>query len=945
MGGKAGRISYEDPKISGLQVQKSSYGLVIPVGWGTNRVAPNLGWFGGFQAIPHTETTTSGGKGGAGGKVTQTTTTYTYQAAILMFVGEGPINTVRTVYRDKSIFVTGGTTALAQAGLSLAVGNVGQSPWGYLTTNYPSQALGYSELAYVYAPAYALNSGAAIPNHSFEVDFQLKVSGKDDAAPKDIVTDFLQNTRYGVPQWSSALTGDLTEFHQYTMANNLLLSPVLDQQRTARDVLAEWMIATNSNYFWSEGLLKIRPYGDAAATGNGQTFTPNLTPIYDLDEEAFNAEDDEDPVVYSSKSPGDLKNKVFIEYLDRAKQYDIAVMPANDLGSIDEFGPLPEATQVLHCICDAVIAKQVAQLRLQRVQYIDGVYTFSLPWAYIRLEPMDLVTLTTTSCGGLNRQLVRILKVKEDEAGLLSFEAEPVNTGTASAALYGSGSTYGVIRNFSLAPGNVSAPYIFAPPASLSGGALEMWCAVAGDPATWGGAEVWVSLDTVNYKKVGVITGPARYGVTTTSLAAAADPDITHTVGVNLATSWGDMIGASQPEVDAELTPCILGGEVIDYRDATLTSANHYTLGYLRRGRHGTTPGAHLSGVAFARLDDAIFKVPFEQGAFAETMTIKFRSYNIYGEGLQDLAACTAYTALTDTNIPAPAAGSWNAIGSSITNGTGGSQPVILVTGSVPSSIAIDSVLLEYRRGTTADWIDGGEAGPAITGRNIPGVADNATDYYVAVSFKFGGKTGARLVLGPVTTGSLAIPGGPATDGNIVLDTSAPGSWSATAPNTGFVEIEAWGPGGNGGAPYSVTSPGGKDGGGETTTYFDGGGGGGGGYSYKHIACTVGDTYGGTIGAPGTATTVTSPAITANTGTAGSASGGGTANGAGGTATGGTTNTTGRAGGLSSSTSGGGAGNGGGDSTSGAGTTPGGGGSGSYNPGANGRIKITFRTT
>jgi hypothetical protein len=90
MSGGGTTINNSAPMISGLRIQTSVYGLPIPIVWGQNRIAANLLWYADFKAIAHTTSHTSGGKGG-GGSVTQNQTTYTYQAAGIIGLCEGPI--------------------------------------------------------------------------------------------------------------------------------------------------------------------------------------------------------------------------------------------------------------------------------------------------------------------------------------------------------------------------------------------------------------------------------------------------------------------------------------------------------------------------------------------------------------------------------------------------------------------------------------------------------------------------------------------------------------------------------------------------------------------------------------------------------------------------------------------------------------------------------------
>ncbi|HEY2114029.1 MAG TPA: phage tail protein, partial [Candidatus Angelobacter sp.] len=82
-------------------------------------------------------------------------------------------------------------------------------------------------------------------------------------------------------------TGDLTQYSNYCVANGIFLSPVLDAQKSAADWIQEILDVTNSAAVWSEGVLKIVPYGDTTAVGNGATFLPSTSPVYDLSSNDF----------------------------------------------------------------------------------------------------------------------------------------------------------------------------------------------------------------------------------------------------------------------------------------------------------------------------------------------------------------------------------------------------------------------------------------------------------------------------------------------------------------------------------------------------------------------------------------------------------------------------------------------------------------------------------
>lgn len=641
----AGTTKTSETKLAGLQIQTSLFGEPIVIGWGRSRIGCNMIDYVGFKAIA--KTTKQGGKGGG-----VESTTYSYTASVIFALCEGPITSIRSIYRDSSTFTDGGTTALAQAGLSLATGGIAQAPWGYMTSMFPTHALGYSSLAYVYAQDYPLGSNASIPNHGFEVNFAIQMAGLPDADPKDIVTDYLTNVSYGVTGWGAGLIGNLADWSLYCRASNLLLSPVLDATVGGTEFLTRIAEETNSEFFWSEGVLKCRPYGDATVTANSVTWVPNLTPIYDLTEDDF-LEEIELEIVDQS----DAYNSVTIEYLDRANQYEPAPMPAQDLDDIITYGLRKQDSKSMHDICDATIAQQVAQLWLQRTLYIRERYRFMLPEDFIGLEPMDYVTLSTASDSMvLNRQLVLIESIDEDESGNLSFIATGVPGQTASAAQYAAHTSEGYQPSVDVDPGNVSSPYIFNAPTSLATQDNEIWCAVSGG-VNWAGAYVWLSVDNVTYSQVGVITNPARYGVLTAALPLTADPDTTNTLKVNLTASRGALGTATHAEADAGASMCLVGTELLAYADETLTSAYNYDLTYLRRGQRGTAPVLSAIGTQFTRLDDAIFKFAYDPANVGATIYVKFQSYNLYGRGVQDLAGVTAYTvalspAFTKPNMP-----------------------------------------------------------------------------------------------------------------------------------------------------------------------------------------------------------------------------------------------------------------------------------------------------
>jgi hypothetical protein len=97
-------------------------------------------------------------------------------------------------------------------------------------------------------------------------------------------------------------------------------------------------------------------------------------------------------------------------------------------------------------------------------------------------------------------------------------------------------------------------------------------------------------------------------------------------------------------DVAALLTLCAVGDEYVTFTTATLTSALHYALTGLGRGAYSTNHGYHAAGSAFLRCNDAVLKVPFDQGVDGQALYFKFPAFNLFGRGRQSLASVSAVT-------------------------------------------------------------------------------------------------------------------------------------------------------------------------------------------------------------------------------------------------------------------------------------------------------------
>lgn len=637
-------VATKSQELATVKVQTAVYGAAIPVIYGTARVPGNLAWYGDFQGVAHTSKQAAGGKGGTA-KVTNTT--YSYYAAILLAVAHGPIAGIGKAWRAQA------QTTFADLrnndGWSLFLGTHPQAVWSYLSSKHAAQAIPYDGIAYVANPHFLLDSSASIGNWNWEVTglFPSGGAGGVDANPRDVITDVLTNATYGMG-WASALLADFAAYATYCQAMGLYIGLAVTSQQAASQLLTDLLAATNTAPVWSQGQLKLIPYADSPVTGNGVTFTPDTTPLYDLTDDDFLDPNKTGELVQLTRvAPSDVDNCVRVEYEDRANDYNKGIQPAQDDALVGLYGERDAPTLQYHFLHDAATTRTVAQLRLQRTTSVLNAYAFKLGWRYVLLEPMDLVTITDAALG-LDHYVVRITSVEEDEHGMLSVMAEDWPDGIATATLYPHQEWAGSAINTNAPASGVATPLIFeAPPELTESGQPELWIAASGVDGNWGGADVWMGTDDTAFQRIGVLHGGSCYGVTTAALAAYAGApalDVADTLAVSLIGANDQLGSGTDSDVAQAVTLCYVDGEFLAFKTATLTGAGEYSLTTLNRALYNSPSGLHPLSSGFARCDQALLRVPFPQGKRGQTLYFKFTSFNPYGGGEQQLADVAAYT-------------------------------------------------------------------------------------------------------------------------------------------------------------------------------------------------------------------------------------------------------------------------------------------------------------
>ena len=514
-------------------------------------------------------------------------------------------------------------------------------PWGYMQTYYPERALHYPGLVRVNSPALNLGSSATVPSVSVEVLNARGLAfggGIADCDPAAILADILVDAIDGC-NWPHL--ADLTQFSNFCVANNLFMSPFLDSQRKATDVVKEIVRLANAEAVWSGAQLKVIPYGDTTIANNGRTFTPTTEPIYELDLSDLVCKAGEEPIKSSWQALADNYNRVELEYTRRDDSYNTATLRAQDEASISMLGVLPLQTIAAHHFCERDYAAVAMDMLLKRNSVALRQHEFALKWWYLLLEPMDIITFAPGLIDA-GTTPVRIVSIEEQEDYTLKVVAEDFRWGVGSGVLYPKGDGFGTGPGAHDLPGHTQVLAAFQPSLRVTKGVPELWIALTGG-ASWGGCRIWMSIDGTRYEQIGTQYGPARAGSLTAPLGVYADPDTTNTLSVSVS---GTLATVSMALADAFATLCLVGGELIAYETATLTGSGigteNYSLTYLRRGVFSSGIAAHAAGEQFVRLDGQVFQYAFDPSLLGKTVQLKFTSRNLYGQAEEDISTVTA---------------------------------------------------------------------------------------------------------------------------------------------------------------------------------------------------------------------------------------------------------------------------------------------------------------
>lgn len=630
-------------RLSSLQATCCDFGTPLPIVYGTGKItSPNLINYKSFTAIKQKKTSKSG-------KAKTTNIDYAYKCYLEIALCESLINGLGKIWVGDQVYGSlselNANSSNIGSPLSLNRGN-NSNPTTYMSTNYPTEAVGYKDMAYVYGYVYLGLNQASVPSYQFEVEGLLRntdILGKD-ANPSDIILDILHRCG-GLDAYADTVS--FQNYRQYCAETDLLMSSPADaftQQKKAQEIISEILTLTDAYMFWSVDRFKIVPK-DSKDRGSWRA---NRTIVYDLNEDDMLPQSDGGCVSFSIKDSSEIYNRFGITWTNRDNDYESETIFYENTSDIAERGLNANSvidgrwyhTQKRAITCAELLARANNTETVQ--------YQFKLDWAFERLEVGDLIRISDASIG-LSDQVCMVSEISFDTYGRPTIKAIKREADNYTQALF---DVHEIDYNYvdtNITPSDTKAPIFITPPPSLTSSGMELWIALQGTDNTWGGCQVYVSDKDSEYSLNGVQNTNSTMGATTSAMDNASE-----SVTVQFANSnTVDILAGTNADANNRNTLLWIDGEIVAYSSSTLVSPNCYTFGGLKRGQYNTEAVSHDADSDVVVMDANLYSMSLPSQYAGRTLYFKFPAFNEMQKNVQDLSEIDAYTTTIVNNSDA----------------------------------------------------------------------------------------------------------------------------------------------------------------------------------------------------------------------------------------------------------------------------------------------------
>lgn len=308
----------------------------------------------------------------------------------------------------------------------------------------------------------------------------------------------------------------------------------------------------------------------------------------------------------------ELPERVQLVYMNYSRDFENATATSKRITN-----PMPSmfSRQQFQITSNAIFTPKEAKQRVTKMLYTQWLertkHDTVLPWAFLTLDPGDTVTVNMDDGRSYIERIQRVemgadLNLATETFGQDSGAYEVIDI----EADGGNGPTQPALPE----PG-VAIPLVYNGPllrdADDAGGGVSMYYTAVGsvEGSPWRNGTLWRSVNNLDYEPLYSESDEAEWAITTYATPAPLygiggidwDTEITLSPQVD----WFDLSSITTEELWAGGNPAILGGELIQFRDAVQAYDGSWIIKTLLRGRRGTEYAAytHDGGESFITLD------------------------------------------------------------------------------------------------------------------------------------------------------------------------------------------------------------------------------------------------------------------------------------------------------------------------------------------------------
>lgn len=311
----------------------------------------------------------------------------------------------------------------------------------------------------------------------------------------------------------------------------------------------------------------------------------------------------------------DLPSQVSLTYMNIADNYETSVARSTRISN-----PIPtmfsrqQLALEMNVVMDPASAKAQV-LAILYSQWQERVeYKTRLPWAYLNLDPTDVVNFQMND-GRLYNTRLRRTEIGADFAISIDSLAQDSGAydgfGTIAANVDGGGSG----RKQTINEPPVAVPFVMNTPLLRdqddTGGSYSLYYTGLGNGVygqTFEGGGLFRSTDNLNFNVIDTAASDLEWGsIIGTVAAPQCGPwavDWKTKIIVRPAVSWFELQSITDDDLWNGANACVVGNEVLQFRDCVENADGTWTLSNLLRARRGTDYGAytHTSGERFVFL-------------------------------------------------------------------------------------------------------------------------------------------------------------------------------------------------------------------------------------------------------------------------------------------------------------------------------------------------------